>query len=107
MRTKTFSKERKLYIGLMKALMAVSAVLTCALVAFLIIYVMYKGLPNLSWGASDDGAELPGGQNRYLSRYFEYNLYRPGNPGCRAAAWRGRGDLSDGIRTEQEAGGGH
>ena len=49
MQTKTFSKERKRYIGLMKALMAVSAVLTCALVAFLIIYVMYKGLPNLSW----------------------------------------------------------
>ena len=42
MQTKTFSKERKLYIGLMKALMAVSAVLTCALVEFLIIYVMYK-----------------------------------------------------------------
>ena len=35
--------------GLMKTLMAVSAVLTCVLVAFLIIYVMYKGLPNLSW----------------------------------------------------------
>ena len=33
----------------MKTLMAVSAVLTCVLVAFLIIYVMYKGLPNLSW----------------------------------------------------------
>lgn len=49
MQTKTFSKERKLYIGLMKTLMAVSAVLTCALVAFLILYVMYKGLPNLSW----------------------------------------------------------
>ena len=31
------------------AALAVSAVLTCALVAFLIIYVMYKGLPNLSW----------------------------------------------------------
>ena len=49
MQTKTFSKERKRYIGLMKTLMAVSAVLTCVLVAFLIIYVMYKGLPNLSW----------------------------------------------------------
>lgn len=49
MQTKTFSKERKRYIWLMKTLMAVSAVLTCALVAFLIIYVMYKGLPNLSW----------------------------------------------------------
>ncbi len=49
MQTKTFSKERKFYIGLMKTLMLVSAGLTCMLVAFLIFYVMYKGLPNLSW----------------------------------------------------------
>ena len=49
MQTKTFSKERKFYIGLLKTLMLVSAGLTCMLVAFLIFYVMYKGLPNLSW----------------------------------------------------------
>ena len=49
MQMKTFSKERKFYIGLMKTLMLVSAGLTCMLVAFLIFYVMYKGLPNLSW----------------------------------------------------------
>lgn len=49
MQMKTFSKERKFYIGLLKTLMLVSAGLTCMLVAFLIFYVMYKGLPNLSW----------------------------------------------------------
>ena len=49
MQTKTFSKERKFYIGTMKTLMMISAGITCLLVAFLIFYVMYKGLPNLSW----------------------------------------------------------
>mgnify|MGYP006991603694 CR=1 FL=1 len=30
-----------------------------------------------------------------------------GNVSTSIAAWRGRGDLSDGIRAEQEAGGSH
>lgn len=33
----------------MKILMAVSVILTCALVLFLIIFVLIKGIPNLSW----------------------------------------------------------
>ncbi|MCM1061489.1 MAG: phosphate ABC transporter permease PstA [Eubacterium sp.] len=43
------SKKRKIYISIMKSLMAVSAVVTCGLTLFLIIYVLAKGLPNLSW----------------------------------------------------------
>ena len=49
MREKTVSAKRKAYIGLMRALMAAASVLTCALVLFLIIYVLCKGLPNISW----------------------------------------------------------
>ncbi len=41
--------KRKFYIGLMKTLMAVSAVLTSALALFLVIYVLVKGLPNITW----------------------------------------------------------
>lgn len=33
----------------MRALMLISALLCAALVIFLIVYVMYKGLPNISW----------------------------------------------------------
>ena len=44
-----FSKKRKVYIGLMKALMWLSAALTAALVVFLIAYVLARGLPNVSW----------------------------------------------------------
>lgn len=43
------SGKRKAYIHIMKILMAVSVVLTCALVLFLIIFVLTKGIPNLSW----------------------------------------------------------
>ena len=41
--------KRKAYSVLMKALMGVSVTLTCALVLFLIGYILAKGLPNISW----------------------------------------------------------
>ena len=44
-----FSKKRKASIGLMKALMWLSAALTAALVLFMIAYVLARGLPNVSW----------------------------------------------------------
>lgn len=43
------STKRKLYIGLMKALMGIAVTLTCGLLVFLIIYVMVKGVPNITW----------------------------------------------------------
>ena len=43
------SPRRRAYAVLMKALMFVSAGLTVALVAFLVGYVMVKGVPNISW----------------------------------------------------------
>ena len=45
----TFSPRRKIYAAMMRILMLVCAGLTCALAAFLIIYVLCKGIPNLSW----------------------------------------------------------
>lgn len=47
--TKTFSKKRKAYDGMMRCLMGISAGLTGALVLFLTGYVLIRGLPNLSW----------------------------------------------------------
>ncbi len=43
------SRRRKAYGGVMRALMSISVGLTCALVLFMICYVLYKGIPNLSW----------------------------------------------------------
>ncbi len=43
------SNKRKFKIGLLKALMYISAGFTVALVLFLIIYVLAKGLPNITW----------------------------------------------------------
>ncbi len=46
----SISAKRKGYIGLMRALMVLSAALTCALVLFMIAYVLAKGLPHITWG---------------------------------------------------------
>ena len=44
-----FSGKRRAYIVTMRALMTLAALLTAALVLFLIAYVLVKGLPNVSW----------------------------------------------------------
>ncbi|MFR3907253.1 MAG: phosphate ABC transporter permease PstA [Christensenellales bacterium] len=49
MEEKNVSAKRRDYMGLMKCLMWLSAGLTCLLVLFLIGYVLYKGLPNITW----------------------------------------------------------
>ena len=41
--------KRKIYIAAMRALMYLSAAFTAGLVLFMIIYVMAKGIPNISW----------------------------------------------------------
>lgn len=43
------SKSRIAYIIMLKILMALATVFTCAIVIFLIVYVMVKGIPNISW----------------------------------------------------------
>ena len=43
------SRRRKAYGGVMRALMGVRVGMTCALVLLMIGYVLYKGIPNLSW----------------------------------------------------------
>lgn len=45
---KNISGKRKAYIILMKTLMGISAALTCFLVLFMIAYILYKGIPNIS-----------------------------------------------------------
>lgn len=41
--------KRKIYINLMRCAMTVSSAITAALVLFLLIYVLLKGLPHISW----------------------------------------------------------
>ncbi len=43
------SSGRKAYIAVMKGLMALSVILTCAVTLFIIGYVFVKGVPNISW----------------------------------------------------------
>ena len=46
---KKLSKKRKAYIAAMKILMGISVTITCALTVFLIAYVLYKGIPNITF----------------------------------------------------------
>ena len=44
-----FSARRRIWGGTMRGLMLLCAAVTCALAVFLIVYVLVKGVPNLSW----------------------------------------------------------
>ena len=43
------SRKRKSYIALMRGAMYVCCALTAALLLFLLGYVLYKGIPNITW----------------------------------------------------------
>lgn len=45
----SLSKKRKNYERIMKALMLLSAGITSALVLFLVLYILVKGIPNITW----------------------------------------------------------
>ena len=44
-----FSARRRIWGGTKRGLMLLCAAVTCALAVFLIVYVLVKGVPNLSW----------------------------------------------------------
>lgn len=44
-----FSARRRIWGGTMRGLMVLCTTVTCALAVFLIVYVLVKGVPNLSW----------------------------------------------------------
>ena len=46
---KNVSARRRAYGLAMKSLMLLAAGLTCALVVFMVVYVLYKGVPNITW----------------------------------------------------------
>ncbi len=49
MERQKISRRRRSYIGAMKGLMLLSAALTCALVLFMMGFVLVKGLPHITW----------------------------------------------------------
>ena len=46
---KDVSARRRTYGLVMKSLMLLAAGVTCALVVFMVVYVLYKGVPNITW----------------------------------------------------------
>ena len=61
-----YPSKRKAYIGTMSFLMWLCALITCGLVVFILAYVLFRGLPNLSWGFIH-GAQLSFGKYRHTA----------------------------------------
>ncbi len=49
MESSKLSARRRLYVGGMKGLMGISAALTAALAAYLVIYILIQGVPHITW----------------------------------------------------------
>ena len=48
-KNKPLPARRKAYVGIMRTLMFLCTLLTVALVLFMIGYIMYRGIPNITW----------------------------------------------------------
>ena len=48
-KNKPLPAGRKAYVGIMRTLMLLCTLLTVALVLFMIGYIMYRGMPNITW----------------------------------------------------------
>ena len=48
-KNKPLPAGRKAYVGIMRTLMLLCTLLTVALVLFMIGYIMYRGIPNITW----------------------------------------------------------
>ena len=68
--TGNISKKRKAYIVTMKIFMGISVFITCALVLFLIGYVLIKGIPNISWELVSTKPSYLSGKIGILARIF-------------------------------------
>lgn len=49
MKKNELTPYRRFYIGFMKLLMGLAAGITCIITAFIITYVLFKGLPHVTW----------------------------------------------------------
>ena len=88
------SKKRKLFLWTVRGGMYLATALTAGLTLFLMVYVLAKGVPNITW-------ELVSTKPSYLADRIGIlpdilNLH----PDSGASPWRWRGDLSDGVRPQ-------
>ena len=80
--------KRKLYIGLMKFLMGLSITITCGLVLFMIGYVLYRGVPNISWKLVSTSPSYLDDNIGILPDILNTQSYREGAFGLGAGKWR-------------------
>ncbi len=93
------SKKRKLFLWTVRGGMYLATALTAGLTLFLMVYVLAKGIPNITW-------ELLSTKPSYLADRIGIlpdilnTLYIIIYTDSGASPWRGRGDLPDGVRPQ-------
>lgn len=101
----SLSKRRKAYDRSLRTLLYLCAGITCALLLFLIGYIFYRGLGNISW-------ELLSSQTSYINNTIgilpnlsQYPLYHSAGHGHCPPSGGGCGHLLDGVCHQPEGGG--
>lgn len=107
MLTNKLSAARRVYTAVMRVLLLLAAVLTAALVVFMIVYVLYKGLPYVTWHLISTKPSYITGAIGILPDICNTMQILARFPAHCPAPRRGRGGLSDGVRAEQKARRGH
>lgn len=101
MLTNKLSAARRVYTAVMRVLLLLAAVLTAALVVFMIVYVLYKGLPYVTWHLISTKPSYITGAIGILPDIC--NTMQILLASCSLSCpRRGRGGLSDGVRAEQK-----
>ena len=103
----SLSKRRKAYDRSLRTLLYLCAGITCALLLFLIGYIFYRGLGNISWELlssqtsyiNDTIGILPNFLNTLYIILLAMVIVLPLGVGC--------GHLLDGVCPQPEGGGGH
>ena len=99
------SPRRRAYDRSLRTLLYVCAGITVALLVFLIGYIFYRGLSNISWSLLTSETSYISDTIGILPNIFEYPLYHPAGDGHRPAPGRGRGHLPDRVCHQPKRGG--
>ena len=94
------SKKRKLFLWTVRGGMYLATALTAGLTLFLMVYVLAKGIPHITWELLSTKPSYLADRIGILPDILNTLYIIIYTPGSGASPGRGRGDLSDGVRPQ-------